>query len=256
MRQITSAFYLCQLTRLRLYSSMLNSIPVKLSKRLFCVVAIVMCFSFPSASSATTIVKPFSMPFAGPASYTTWHVSQMYGNTKIAHMQRHSVYDEGQGLHFGIDFAAECGEPVLAIGDGTVFSVDGPWGSWPHNVVVYHGNDVYSVYGHLRIRSTHLIVGQTIARGDVVGLNGDWQDPEHCSVSPHLHLEIRTNSMREAVNPVDYIDANWDDSTLGITGHPFEIDVNNLGRWQSIYDQPNIRFGGPILNNYHQRWIE
>ncbi len=247
---------LCQTLKVRRFSSMLASFNVGIWKiGLFIAISFLVIF-FPNVSPASTSGKPFSMPFAGPPSYTTWHVSQMYGNTKIAHMQRNTVYDEGQGLHFGIDFSAECGEPVLAIGDGTVFSIDGPWGAWPHNVVIYHGNDLYSVYGHLRVRSSHLAIGQAVVAGDVVGLNGDWQDPENCTVSPHLHLEIRTDSMRRAVNPVDYIDANWDDSTLGISGHLFEIDVSNLGRWQSIYDQPSIRFGGPILNNYYKRWIE
>src|SRR5687768_4394435 len=76
---------------------------------------------------------PFGSPVADPPGPETWYVGQWYGNTIWAH---DNPYPTGQGLHFGVDFNTNCGTPVLAIGDGVVFAVDGPYGSAPHNLVI------------------------------------------------------------------------------------------------------------------------
>ena len=74
---------------------------------------------------------------------------------------------------------------------------------------------------------------------------------------PHLHLEIRTDLMRAAVNPIPLIDAPWwNDASLGLSfSRPaFEVDLDSPRRWQSLYDQPDIRFGWPLLNDYLRAW--
>ncbi len=206
-----------------------------------------------SAGNGRPIFRP---PFAGPPTLSTWYLSQPYGNTVAAFRQRDRTYSEGQGIHFGIDLAARCGTPVLAIGDGTVYSIDGPYGSAPHNLVVSHANGLWSLYGHLRQRTTHLFVGQPVKQGDVVGFSGDWIDSVRCNRSPHLHLEIRTDRMRVAVNPIPLIDAPWQDASLGVgfSSPTFEIDLESPRRWQSLFDQPDIRFGSPLINDYAEAW--
>src|SRR5690349_1563712 len=67
---------------------------------------------------------PFSLPFASPPGPATWLVGQQYGNTATAFNFGKYWYGAGQGLHFGLDFAAPCGTPVTAIGDGVVAYVD------------------------------------------------------------------------------------------------------------------------------------
>src|SRR5205814_5694066 len=117
---------------------------------------------------------PFSLPFASPPSPATWLVGQQYGNTATAFNLGKYWYRAGQGLHFGLDFAAPCGTPVTAIGDGVVAYVDNfNIGLLSHNVVIYHaitGND--SIYGHLLARS-HLVKCQIVKRGQVIGFTGD-----------------------------------------------------------------------------------
>ncbi|MDP6349118.1 MAG: M23 family metallopeptidase [Chloroflexota bacterium] len=209
-----------------------------------------------SASEATP-TPPFQPPLADPPSYETWFLAQTYGNTSGAYRARNRTYSAGQGIHFGLDFSTRCGTPVLAIGDGTVYAIDGPFGSAPHTVVIAHPNGYFSLYGHLRVRTTHLQIGQEVKAGDVVGESGDSVDEVRCDMSPHLHLEIRTDGMTAAVNPIPLIDAPWwDDASLGLSfSQPtFEVDLEAPRRWQSLYDQPSIRFGGYLLNDYLQPW--
>lgn len=209
------------------------------------------------SASEATVPPPFSPPLAGAPGYDTWFLGQTYGNTSSAYRARNRTYSAGQGIHFGIDLSTRCGTPVLAIGDGTVFAIDGPFGSAPHTVVIRHENGYSSLYGHLRVRSTHLQISQEVKAGDVVGESGDSVDVVRCDVSPHLHLEIRTDNMTAAVNPIPLIDAPWwDDASLGLSfSQPtFEVDLDAPRRWQSLYDQPDIRFGGYLLNDYSRPW--
>jgi murein DD-endopeptidase MepM/ murein hydrolase activator NlpD len=196
----------------------------------------------------------FGLPFATDPGPSTWYVSQWYGNTVWAYRNWQDLYAAGQGLHFGVDFAARCGTEVVAIGDGVVFAVDGPYGSRPHNVVIDHGNGYLSLYGHLGRRSS-LGPDQAIRRGDPVGVVGD-PATDRCDQAPHLHLEIRRAGMGIAVNPVVLIDADWRSQTVGAQtdGTRFALDYANPGRWQHPHDQPEIRFGGPRLNNYDAGW--
>ena len=165
---------------------------------------------------------------------------------------RRDFYQAGQGLHFGVDIAAPCRTPVLAIGDGVVREIDGVRRAWPHHVVIDHSIGVSSLYGHL-IERASLRRGDEIRKGDVIGVSGDSVTLK-CNGSPHLHLEIRYADMRAAANPILWIDADWPSLTLGISDPTFQVDLDNPGRWQSVYDQPNIAFWGPPLNDYTRTW--
>ncbi len=193
---------------------------------------------------------PFGPPFAGSPGPGSWFVAQWYGNTVWSHQH---PYLSGQGMHFGIDFNAPCGTPVLVIGDGVVFAVDGPYGSAPHNVVIQHPNGLFSLYGHLLERAP-LAVGQPVRAGQPIARSGD--PTEACDLDPHLHLEVRRNAMRETVNPVPLMAVDWHRATIGLrrNGLAFERDLDAPGRWMTIGDQPDITFGGPRLNNYPRAW--
>lgn len=199
------------------------------------------------ASAVSARNKPFGSPFAMPPSPGAWHVSQWYGATAWSSRNWHGWYNAGQGLHFGIDLAAACGTPVVAIGDGVVFAVDGPYGAEPHSVVIRHANGYFSLYGHLVSRST-LQVGQRVNEGDQVGFVGDLEGPT-CDRAPHLHLEIRYDGMRRATNPINLVDLEWEEAALGLhdSGTTFAVDLDRPDRWQTIYDQPDVFFSGPIF---------
>jgi len=198
--------------------------------------------------------KPFGLPFATPPGPDTWLVIQMYGNTVGAYRWRRLVYGAGQGLHFGIDFAARCGTPVVAIGAGVVRDVDNlNRGALPHNLIINHLNGYVSFYGHL-LERPRLSPGQRVQAGQVVGLSGD--PDETCASRPHLHLEIRdANSLGYAYNPVSFIEADWDKLTLvGAFSSGYERDLDQPRQWQFLDDQPEVRFGWPLLNDYTRPW--
>lgn len=195
---------------------------------------------------------PFKLPFSDPPGLDTWYFLQAYGNTTFAYRFRNSTYVAGQGLHFGVDLAAPCGTPVLAIGDGTVYSVDSWHGARPHNLMINHDNGYASFYGHLLFRSP-LKRGQKVVQGQVVGQVGD---PDlTCSSRPHLHLEIRSDDHRTAYNPLPLIDADWERLALmGGAPQSFEMDMENPDRWLDLMEQPDVRFGYPLLNRYRNAW--
>lgn len=201
-------------------------------------------------SGRAAALPPFVPPLADAPGPGSWFVGQWYGNTVWSH---DNPYLSGQGLHFGIDFNTPCGTPVLAIGDGVVFATDGPYGAAPHNLVIEHPNGYLSLYGHLLERPT-LAKGQPVRAGEPVARSGD--PAGRCDLDPHLHLEVRKPGMRETVNPVPLIDLDWRRATAGIrrNGTTFERDPDNPERWMTIADQPDVVFGGTLLNRYARAW--
>jgi hypothetical protein len=52
---------------------------------------------------------------------------------------------------------------------------------------------------------------------------------------------------------VTLIDADWD--ALSLTGgRGFERDLDNPRQWQFLDDQPDVAFGGALLNQYAHPW--
>ncbi|MFN2252193.1 MAG: M23 family metallopeptidase [Anaerolineae bacterium] len=199
--------------------------------------------------------RPFGFPVAGPPGPSTWLLGQPYGNTTGAYRLGDVWYAAGQGLHFGIDVLVPCGTPIVSIGDGEVVQAD--WlarGSGPHNLVVRHPDQGVTVlYGHLLERPA-LAPGETVGRGQAVALSGDPDGT--CRSRPHLHLEIRSLDYRTALNPVEWIEADWDSMMLlgPFSDVAFERDLASPLRWVRLDDQPDVQFGGPILNHYDPGW--
>lgn len=194
---------------------------------------------------------PFHLPFAEPPGPDTWFVSQGYGATVWAQRNWPDLYAAGQGIHFGVDFATRCGRNVLAIGDGTVLGIDGPYGSAPHNLAITLSGGYTVIYGHLLERTTLVRIGQQVKAGDVVAHSGDPTGPT-CIRAPHLHLEIRINGVSGTTNPMNLIAADWDRLTLGVGagGTNFAQNLTNPRQWATLRDQPDIHFGGAIIVNY------
>jgi murein DD-endopeptidase MepM/ murein hydrolase activator NlpD len=99
-------------------------------------------------------------------------------------------------IHHGIDIAGKMDNPVYAVDDGVVV-YSGPNNSGYGNLLIIdHGNDWQSVYGHLdRILVT---CGESVAQGQEVALLGSTGN----SSGPHLHFELRHDGY---VNPWDYL---------------------------------------------------
>jgi murein DD-endopeptidase MepM/ murein hydrolase activator NlpD len=196
---------------------------------------------------------PFQLPFAEPSSLDTWLMAQPYGNTSGAYRQRFTTYGASGGIHFGVDLSAPCGTELVAMADGIVFAVDGPFGSPPHNLMIDHPQLGYAtMYGHL-LQAPNLVPGEVVKQGQVVALSGD--TGETCYSRPHLHLEIRDLGHVRKYNPALLIQANWDNLALtGNAGRDFERDLQEPRKWQTLYDQPEVQTGGPIVNDFAYPW--
>ncbi len=196
---------------------------------------------------------PFELPFAKPPGLDTWLMAQPYGNTSGAYRQRFTTYGASGGIHFGVDLSAPCGTELVAMADGIVFAVDGPFGSPPHNLMIDHPQLGYAtMYGHL-LQAPNLVPGEVVKQGQVIALSGD--TGETCYSRPHLHLEIRDLGHVRKYNPALLIEANWDDLVLiGNAGRDFERDLQEPRKWQTLYDQPEVQTGGPIVNDFAYPW--
>lgn len=198
--------------------------------------------------------QPFLLPFSGEPGPSTWLLAQPYGNTVGAFRQRHTTYAGSGGIHFGVDLAAPCGTPVVAMADGVVFAVDAQrFGSPPHNLMIDHPNLGYATfYGHL-LEKPALKPGQIVKAGDIVGLSGD--PAETCFGRPHLHFEIRDLTHVHKYNPVKLVRADWDNLALaGAFSQAFQYDLDEPRKWQHLDEQPEARAGGPLLNDFANPW--
>jgi LysM repeat protein len=99
--------------------------------------------------------------------------------------------------HWGIDIAGNEGEAVYATDAGVV--VYSGWNNYGYGnmIMVDHGNNFQSLYGHLS--AINVQCGQSVGQGDVIGAIGT---TGHSS-GPHLHFEIRAIS--SFVNPWDVL---------------------------------------------------
>jgi murein DD-endopeptidase MepM/ murein hydrolase activator NlpD len=101
-------------------------------------------------------------------------------------------------FHTGLDLGVVTGTPVRAANAGTVVLAttntgpDGKPVGYGTYVLIYHGGNLFTLYGHLS--QLGVTAGQKVATGQVIGLSGSTGN----STGPHLHFEVRQGQM-----PVD-----------------------------------------------------
>ncbi|MDD4504650.1 MAG: peptidoglycan DD-metalloendopeptidase family protein [Clostridiaceae bacterium] len=98
--------------------------------------------------------------------------------------------------HTGIDIAAPYGSAVKA-SDGGVVTWVGYEGGYGKLIKIDHGANYVSYYGHLS--KYNVKVGQKVYKGQKIGAVGNTGN----STGPHLHFEIRKNSVVQ--NPLKYL---------------------------------------------------
>lgn len=105
-------------------------------------------------------------------------------------------FDPGRG-HFGIDYAARSGAPIVAAADGYVL-----FAGWTYEsgnmLMLAHGGGYVTVYRHTRslFRGEHAFV----KRGDLIALVGS---TGRTSSGPHLHFEFWKDGL--ALDPREYL---------------------------------------------------
>ena len=108
----------------------------------------------------------------------------------------------GEGaFHSGLDLDAPFGTPVRASADGRVLDAAMRPG-YGRDIVLSHGHDVETVYGHLSAMS--VMPGQHVTRGQVIGYVGQ----SGRATGPHLHYEVRVHNV--PVNPHKYLRVTYE----------------------------------------------
>jgi murein DD-endopeptidase MepM/ murein hydrolase activator NlpD len=99
-------------------------------------------------------------------------------------------------FHPGLDISADKGDPVYSTADGKIVNASAA-GNYGNLVIVDHGYGIETRYGHLS--AFKVKVGQTVKRGDLVGLVG----ATGRATGSHLHYEVRANG--RILNPLQLL---------------------------------------------------
>jgi murein DD-endopeptidase MepM/ murein hydrolase activator NlpD len=117
----------------------------------------------------------------------------------------------GEGaFHSGIDIAAPYGSPVRASADGEVAEANLNGGGYGREIVLNHGHDLQTIYGHLSLIA--VVPGQHVMRGQVIGYEGQ----SGRATGPHLHYEVRVHHV--PVNPHKYLRVTYAQLALDSPG--------------------------------------
>ncbi len=127
---------------------------------------------------------------------TTPSVAPAKGLLTSSFGSREDPFTGGSSMHSGLDIANAPGTEIVAPADGVVV-LAGEHGEYGNCVVIDHGRDTKTLYGHLQ--RFIVKVGQTIKRGEQIGNMGTTGR----STGTHLHYEVRKNDV--PVNPRPYI---------------------------------------------------
>jgi len=114
--------------------------------------------------------------------------------------EREDPFNGEGAFHAGVDISAPFGAPVRATADGDVSSAEMGSG-YGREVVLNHGHDVATLYGHLS--SIAVLPGQHVTQGQVIGYVGQTGR----ATGPHLHYEVRVHNV--PVNPHKYLRATY-----------------------------------------------
>jgi murein DD-endopeptidase MepM/ murein hydrolase activator NlpD len=108
------------------------------------------------------------------------------------------------GFHNGLDIANVMYSPIVAAASGRVTTVGKPYlasGDTATVVIIAHGNNFSTLYGHLddRVHPPIVQVGQYVNAGQVIAYEGmtGW------TTGPHLHFMTIVNG--RAVDPLPYL---------------------------------------------------
>jgi len=101
-------------------------------------------------------------------------------------------------MHEGVDILPPGGTPVRAAGYGVVIYAGRRMRGYGNAIVLDHGDDVTTLYGHLR--RIRVKSGDAVAPGSVIGTVGKTGN----ATTTHLHFELRLGGT--VVDPGKYLE--------------------------------------------------
>lgn len=93
--------------------------------------------------------------------------------------------------HSGYDMAQGCGSTIYAAGPGRVTTASS-YLDYGNAVIIDHGDDLITLYGHMQWHSLRVTVGDQVSAGTPLGAEGNTGRSFGC----HLHFEIRNHGSR------------------------------------------------------------
>ncbi len=107
------------------------------------------------------------------------------------------------GPHTGTDIPTYVGTPIKAPADGYVARLHDSGGSGYSYILLLHGDEISTVYGHVSGFATR--EGELVTRGTVIGYTGGAAGSHGAGLSsgPHLHFEVRQNNI--PINAAPYL---------------------------------------------------
>lgn len=118
-------------------------------------------------------------------------------SSRFSLARRHPILGRMRA-HNGVDYAAPTGTPVRAAGHGKVLQV-GWQNGYGKTIVLQHGREVTTLYGHLSGFAKGLSRGDKVQQGEVIGYVG----MTGLATGPHLHYEFRVNGAHRDPLSVD-----------------------------------------------------
>ena len=124
----------------------------------------------------------FSWPVSGP-------ITSPYG------LRTNPFGGGGMDFHPGLDIGAPMGATIIAAAGGRIIYA-GWYGGYGNAVIVDHGANTVSLYGHCS--QVFVGVGQDVQRGQAIAAIGS----TGVSTGPHLHFEVRVNGKPRDTTPL------------------------------------------------------
>lgn len=106
----------------------------------------------------------------------------------------------GRRIHEGIDLFAEKGSPVLACRSGIVIAARKSRGMGNY-IIIRHPGNIITIYGHLSNIYVHR--HKFVRQGEIIGSVGKTGNANHPNIQPHLHFEVRKDSIPQ--DPLKYL---------------------------------------------------
>lgn len=155
----------------------------------------------------------------------------------------------GTYMEYAIDFGLREGDPVAAVHEGKVSHIQNGMtacggrelASKANYVVIDHGDSTSALYLHLQSVSNTIKEGDSVARGQTIGLAGKtgWT---YCNA--HLHFQLQKNgSWWEQSLPISFFEASGDSLRRGAKVHSqnsLVISVPPSTGWIAFINRENL----------------
>lgn len=110
-------------------------------------------------------------------------------SSKFSYGRRHPILNRIRA-HRGVDYAAPSGTAIKASGDGRII-FRGKKKDYGNTIIIRHGNNISTLYAHMRSFKKGLKKGSKVAQSQVIGFVGQ----TGLATGPHLHYEFRLNGI-------------------------------------------------------------